>query len=526
MQPGVAGYSYYPTAVAGAMSFADGVIALYDYIGSIGTSNYYNSRTLTHEIGHYLGLAHCWGSTNDPGVSCGDDGIEDTPVSIGWQSCSLTDNDVCVPGTPENVQNYMEYSYCTRMFTKGQASFMKNTLENDMASRNYLWSDTNLMYTGATSTMPLCSPAPDFKPMKNLAKAGSTVNFVNYTWRAQADSYEWSFPGGTPSTSNLADPTVVYDNTGWYDVSLTATNASGSNTKTETHSVYIVAPWAEVIGPYSENFENINLGLYIILNPENNEARWQLAENAGYQSSKCIMLNNVTSSIDEYYYNRLGGNTDAFITPAFDLGTTQNASLSFTYSCATRAGHLEDISEELNVYATTDFGLTWLLLKNFKSVELTNAGYCSASYIPRQNTTWSTKNITIPANLAHRQNIRFKFEYIASDLSNNIFIDNINLNGILGAENQSNSMADINIYPNPSEDNKTFSLSLTTLKECDVEVNIFDVIGNEIYKSVDKTGQGAFIKEFSGESLNLKKGIYLVRVKTANQLVIKKLMIL
>lgn len=522
----VAGYSYYPTAVAGTLSFADGIILLSDYIGSIGTSSVHTSRTLTHEIGHYLGLAHCWGSTNEPGVSCGDDGIMDTPVSFGWQSCQLTDNDICVPDTAENVQNYMEYSYCSRMFTKGQASFMKNTLENALASRNYLWSDTNLFYTGATSTMPVCTPVPDFKPMKNMVKAGNTVNFINYTWRAPADTYEWSFPGGTPSASNLANPSVVYNNPGWYDVSLTATNASGSNIKTETHSVFIVAPWVDIVGPYSENFENTDLGSYIILNPENNEARWQKAENTGYQSSKCIMLNNVTLSTDDFYYNRLGGNADAFVTQAFDLGTTQNASLSFTYSCATRAGNLEDISEELNVYASIDYGLTWLFLKNIKSVELTNAGYCSESYFPRQNTTWSTINLTIPTNLARRQNIRFKFEYIASDLSNNIFIDNINLNGILGTEEGINPLTDINLYPNPSEDNKAFSLSFTTLKECDVETNISDVIGNEIYKSFDKAGQGTFIKEFSGESLNLKKGIYLIRVKTTSQLEIKKLMIL
>ncbi len=177
----VAGYSYYPTAVSGVMSFADGVILLSNYIGSIGTSNVYTSRTLTHEIGHYLGLAHCWGSTNDPGVACGDDGIEDTPVSVGWSTCTLTNNDICVPGTAENVQNYMEYSYCSRMFTQGQASFMRNTLINSMASRNNLWSDTNLIYTGVLDTIVSCAPVPDFKPLRSIIKAGTSINFLNYT---------------------------------------------------------------------------------------------------------------------------------------------------------------------------------------------------------------------------------------------------------------------------------------------------------------------------------------------------------
>jgi len=526
MAPGVAGYSYYPTAVAGAMSFADGVIALHDYIGSIGTSNIYNSRTLTHEIGHYLGLSHTWGSTNEPGVACGDDGIEDTPISIGWQACKLTENDICYTGIAENVQNYMEYSYCTRMFTKGQAFFMNITLNNAIAFRNYLSSDSNLIHTGALLTTSVCAPEPDFKPLKNIIKAGNTANFINYTWRSHADSYEWSFPGGNPSTSDQASPSVVYNDPGWYNVSLTTANASGSRTKTETHCIYVVAPWVDFVGPYTENFENTELASYIIINPENNEARWQLTGNAGYQSAKCMMLNNIASSSDQFYFNRLGGNADAFITAAFDLGITQNASLSFTYSCATRAGRLNDIAEELNVYATFDYGSNWTLLKNIKGIELANAGYCSESYLPKANTTWTTKTIDLPSNISRKQNVRFKFEYIASDLSNNIYIDNISLNGILGTDDQTNPLAEFNIYPNPAEDKKSFTLSFTAFKDTDVEMDIFDILGNEIYQLVEKTTQGNYSREFDGVSLNLKKGIYFIRVKTINQMEIKKLMIL
>lgn len=108
-------HTYYP----GASSNVDGVLCLSSYIGSIGTSSVGRSRVMTHEIGHSLNLSHVWGDTNEPGVACGDDNVSDTPETKGWTSCTLNGS-VCNPPIVENVQNYMEYSYCDVMFTEGQ----------------------------------------------------------------------------------------------------------------------------------------------------------------------------------------------------------------------------------------------------------------------------------------------------------------------------------------------------------------------------------------------------------------------
>ncbi|MBA3971734.1 MAG: hypothetical protein H0X46_06235, partial [Bacteroidetes bacterium] len=83
---GTAGYAYYPSASAGA-PFIDGIIIINNYIGSIGTASITNSRALTHEVGHWLNLPHCWGSTNEPEVGCGDEGVNDTPFTAGHNNC-------------------------------------------------------------------------------------------------------------------------------------------------------------------------------------------------------------------------------------------------------------------------------------------------------------------------------------------------------------------------------------------------------------------------------------------------------
>ena len=80
---GAAGYAYKPGSAEGFLQLRDGIMIKQDYVGSIGTSSPTNSRALTHEIGHYFNLDHTWGGTNDPEVNCGDDGVEDTPITKG-----------------------------------------------------------------------------------------------------------------------------------------------------------------------------------------------------------------------------------------------------------------------------------------------------------------------------------------------------------------------------------------------------------------------------------------------------------
>lgn len=100
----------------------------------------FNGRTVTHEIGHYLGLRHIWGDgLSILGIpACDeDDGVEDTP-NQGFQSnfnCDTTLN-TCTDATddePDMIENHMDYSseICKTAFTIGQATIMRSVLENE-----------------------------------------------------------------------------------------------------------------------------------------------------------------------------------------------------------------------------------------------------------------------------------------------------------------------------------------------------------------------------------------------------------
>ncbi|MFN5295644.1 MAG: M43 family zinc metalloprotease [Flavobacteriales bacterium] len=129
---GIQGYAYFPVN-----SPIDGIVLLYNAFGTVGNLKSYTNmnRTLTHEVGHYLGLYHTFNSTSSCSgeTNCATQGdrVCDTPPTIQAGSCS---SPAC-SGT-QQVENYMDYTSqtCQDMFTDGQKLRMRTTLETQRTS--------------------------------------------------------------------------------------------------------------------------------------------------------------------------------------------------------------------------------------------------------------------------------------------------------------------------------------------------------------------------------------------------------
>lgn len=70
-------------------------------------------------------------------------------------------------------------------------------------------------------------------------------NSVTFSAQAigNANSWNWSFPGGTPSTASTSSAIVTYPTAGVYDVSLIASNSSGSS------DTVTLSSWITVVNP-------------------------------------------------------------------------------------------------------------------------------------------------------------------------------------------------------------------------------------------------------------------------------------
>lgn len=502
MENGVAGYAYYPSSVAGGfMAFVDGVIILHNYVGSIGTSNPGTSRALTHEVGHWLNLQHPWGNNNDPGVICGDDLVDDTPITKGWTSCNLNGN-VCIPGIYENVQNYMDYSYCSVMFTQGQVDRMRAALIDNTADRSNLWTTANLIATGVEPGTELsCAPKADFYPAKPTVCLNENIVFYDNTMNGAATSWQWTFQDGNPATSTVQDPTVSFGTPGWKTVSLTVSNAEGTDSRTITNSIYVSNGLADYGTPYWESFEWYLpfAEKWIVRNRDNNETYFQLYHGAGYTGDYCIMLNN--ASIITNPFDDGAKDIDELITPSFNLTAVQGSTLNFRYASSTNAMNADDITETLKIYSSTDCGQTWILRKTITGLALaTGQGAGGSSYVPVSATDWAYEAVNISASLA-QPDIRFKFEYVSSAYSNNLFIDDINIATTTGIDEQEELIVDL--FPNPSSEMFTINSNTPGTKM----VKVYSATG-EIVHDFSMTGISATV-----DCSKWSAGVYLVSIQ-------------
>ena len=117
---GYLGFAYYPSITASNQyEVLDGVLIHYGSLPGGFIRNYNLGFTATHEIGHYLGLAH----TFEQGCIGHGDFVDDTPYMLVPTFGCPEGKDTCTRGTgTDPIHNYMDYSFdsCYTEFTQGQ----------------------------------------------------------------------------------------------------------------------------------------------------------------------------------------------------------------------------------------------------------------------------------------------------------------------------------------------------------------------------------------------------------------------
>ena len=482
---GAAGYTYNP-GNWNANSMTNGIWILHNYTGSIGTSSVGTSRTLTHEAGHWLNLSHTWGGDNNPNVSTScnqDDGVQDTPLCIGVTSCNQNSNGCSGDNAywgfdiRDNIENYMDYSYCSKMYTEGQRSRMRAALQVTSTGRKNLWQVSNLNATGATGDLVLCKA--QFEADRTTICSGNDVQLTDDSYNAVSTwdwsispATGWSFVDGTNSSSQ--NPKISFDEEGLYSITLTASD--GSTTDVETKNNFIrVLPSAAGL-PYWEGFESYtslqNLTTWEVVNLNNNNA-FTLESSFGHSGTKCVRLPN---------FGQQGQNIDELISQSIDMSSvpeTEDITLSFRYAYRTRpsAGY-----ERLKVFVSKDCGEEWSQKKTLGGNQL-GSDVSNTSWYPTSATDWKTVHVTNINESFYTSNFRMRFRF-EGEGGNNIYLDDINLytggpsDEIVAGISENLQEISLNIYPNPVEGNISIDFELSANQT--VQLEVFDILGKSV----------------------------------------------
>ncbi|MFH1320189.1 MAG: PKD domain-containing protein [Bacteroidota bacterium] len=250
-------------------------------------------------------------------------------------------------------------------------------IENKSGWGNNLYIDDINIYGNV-----IAEPVASFSASDTTICIGKSVTFtdqsVNYP-----TSWIWSFPGGTPSSDTVQNPTVTYDSVGTYDVILITANANGSDTLSKPGYITVSAnPFGNFIAtdtigcsPLTINFTDISTGA--------NSYLWDFGDgDTSMQQNPTHVFTN-PSSIDTTYTicliainasgcsDTLCMNVSVYRNPAVSvlplsavicIGDTVNLSVSGAsfYNWSPSAGLSDTTGSSINAYpgSTTSYTVT------------------------------------------------------------------------------------------------------------------------------------------------------------------------
>ncbi|OGS88256.1 MAG: hypothetical protein A3E30_16850, partial [Fluviicola sp. RIFCSPHIGHO2_12_FULL_43_24] len=275
----------------------------------------------------------------------------------------------------------------------------------------------NFVLNGTGTTIP---PVADFSAAPTTVCAGSPVTFTNLS--TFAASYAWNFgASATPPTSTATNPSVVFNTPGTYPVTLTATNAFGSDVETKTGYIVVLNSTGTVL-PITEGFTVATFppAGWSIVNNNASPTTWVRTTAAGFAptAGNSMMFDNFT-------YN--DGDDDEVRMTAASFSGLASAQLLFDVAYAPYDAANFD---GLQVLVSTDCGVTYTSVYSKSNTVLATAAATTAIFTPTA-AQWRTETVNLSAYVG-QSSVIVAFRNL-SGYGNRLFVDNINLTGVVAA---------------------------------------------------------------------------------------------
>lgn len=461
-----------------------------------------------------------WGGTNQPGVACGDDGVLDTPISKGYSSCNLGSPTFCTPGVVENIQNYMEYAYCQRMYTLGQATRMQNAINSPVNGRNNLSAPNNLIVTGITNPLSNCIPDLNINVLPSFSVcSGKVLSFNSFTFNANPTSYSWSANNGASIlNANTGTASIVFNSPGSSTVSCMVSNSYGSNTSSIV--ITVLNGVTNVINTQSESFENVTLpAFWNVINPTSPNQKWEIFSGTGSLGSKCMYV--PTESL-------VANSIELLESPSYDFKNNPGALFTFKYAYAKDNPGNKDL---FKVQASTNCGGTWsdIWVPTNGSLANNSGGTTASLFVPTHSFEWVFYDLSAHPNfqnLINEDHVTFRF-YFQEDVGgtgfgNRFYLDEINFTTPVGINELTKSIG-FNVYPNPTT--AVFNLSFNLSNAAKIKYQVLSVSGAIILSEPEILfAEGAHEIKIN-ETQKLQQGIYFVNFELNGVKMSRKLIV-
>lgn len=406
--------------------------------------------------------------------------------------------------TTSNLQNPADVLYET-----------EGSFDVQLITSNIYGSDTLLKESMITTSSTIL-PEVEFTSDNEVVCTNTLVKFTDQSlyspiqWEWQFDPSTVSFVNGTDQFSQ--NPEVEFDEAGTYSVSLKVWNLNGFSEITKFEIIK-----AGGFQPYfNEDFEDgLANRFWTIENPDD-EITWETMEVAGAGHGQSAVGINL---YDYYSFTE----RDILISPSFNLEGMSNASMEFEHAYAKR---YSQVSDSLIVLVSENCGEDWtrmLALGDDGNGSFATHPQTGDGLVPQTSDDWcgagyGSDCYSLDLNqFAGKANIKIAFESYNAN-GNQLYIDNFKVSQFVSIDEV--GLEQINIYPNPSNGSLTVELG---------EENNFDnlEILNNLGQSVSKVNIGDSDKVLTINSdLNMKQGIYFIKLTGKGRSEIKKVIIL
>jgi PKD repeat protein len=143
--------------------------------------------------------------------------------------------------------SYHGLDYCSENSTMYMTTYNSVTMNNELQTIDLATGSNTLVgnlvgRAGAMAVDPKVTI--DFSADNTEVCEGSTVNFTDES-TGGVTSWLWTFEGGTPATSTEQNPSVVYNNWGYYDVTLKISTISDTMELTKTDYITVSNPLSQ-----------------------------------------------------------------------------------------------------------------------------------------------------------------------------------------------------------------------------------------------------------------------------------------